>query len=393
MKRVIFSTLLASVLTLSTVSLIAQTNTEKFNPIQTAVPSLGIAPDARGGGMGDAGVATAPDVYSQYWNPAKYAFAPNKAGAGMSFTPWLSNIVDDIYLAYGVGYYKIGSGDNQALSASFRYFSIGDVHLNGSNGLEFAVFSPYEMAFDISYSRKLTETFSLAATLRYIRSDYNAPTPDDEGGSADNTFAADIAGYNESYINIGQSESLLSFGFNLSNIGGKLSNNSGAHGVRDNFLPANMRIGASLMYPVSSVSTLSFSLDINKPLVPTPPIVKDGETSESESYQKRLDDYYSTSGIAGVFKSFGSEDGGFSEKLKEITYSAGVEYDYNDQFRVRTGYFHENKMKGNRRYFTFGAGFKFKSVQLDASYLLSTVSQNPLDKTLRVSLAYNFASK
>lgn len=388
MKRVFFSTLLASVLTLSAVSLTAQTNTEKFNPIPTAVPSLAIAPDARGGGMGDAGVATAPDVYSQYWNPAKYAFAPNKAGAGVSFTPWLSSIVDDIYLAYGVGYYKIGSNDNQALSASFRYFSIGDVHLTANDGQQFANFSPNELAFDISYSRKLTQTFSLAATLRFIRSDYNAPTENENGGSADNTFAADIAGYNESYINIGQSESLLSFGFNLTNIGGKLSNNDG---ISENFLPANMRIGASLMYPVSSVSTLSFSLDVNKPLVPTPPM-RGADESDSD-WQKRVDDYNSTSGIAGVFKSFGSEDGGFSEKMKELTYSAGVEYDYNDQFRVRTGYFHENKMKGNRRYFTFGAGFKFKSVQLDASYLLSTVSQNPLDKTLRVSLAYNFASK
>lgn len=387
MKRVFFSTLLASALTLSAVSLTAQTNTEKFNPIPTAVPSLAIAPDARGGGMGDAGVATAPDVYSQYWNPAKYAFAPNKAGAGMSFTPWLSSIVDDIYLAYGVGYYKIGSGDNQALSASFRYFSIGDVNIFNQASFPQGVISPYEMAFDVSYSRKLTQTFSLAATLRYIRSDYSGGSDNNEG-SADNTFAADIAGYNESYINIGQSESLLSFGFNLTNIGGKLSNNDG---ISENFLPANMRIGASLMYPVSSVSTLSFSLDINKPLVPTPPM-RGADESDSD-WQKRVDDYNSTSGIAGVFKSFGSEDGGFSEKMKELTYSAGVEYDYNDQFRVRTGYFHENKMKGNRRYFTFGAGFKFKSVQLDASYLLSTVSQNPLDKTLRVSLAYNFASK
>lgn len=387
MKRVFFSTLLASALTLSAVSLTAQTNTEKFNPIPTAVPSLAIAPDARGGGMGDAGVATAPDVYSQYWNPAKYAFAPNKAGAGMSFTPWLSSIVDDIYLAYGVGYYKIGSGDNQALSASFRYFSIGDVNIFNQASFPQGVISPYEMAFDVSYSRKLTQTFSLAATLRYIRSDYSGGSDNNEG-SADNTFAADIAGYNESYINIGQSESLLSFGFNLTNIGGKLSNNDG---ISENFLPANMRIGASLMYPVSSVSTLSFSLDINKPLVPTPPM-RGADESDSD-WQKRVDDYSSTSGIAGVFKSFGSEDGGFSEKMKELTYSAGVEYDYNDQFRVRTGYFHENKMKGNRRYFTFGAGFKFKSVQLDASYLLSTVSQNPLDKTLRVSLAYNFASK
>lgn len=387
MRKVLITTLLASALALgSTFSLIAQTNTDKFNPIPTAMPSLTIAPDARGGGMGDAGVATAPDVYSQYWNPAKYAFSPNKAGAGLGYTPWLKKIANDINMAYGVGYYKLGSGDNQALSASLRYFSMGDINIFDYSGENQGQVSPYEMAFDVSYSRKLTETFSLAATLRYIRSDYSGGGNDES--SADNTFAADIAGYNESYINIGASESLLSFGFNISNIGGKLSNNDG---TTENFLPANLRFGGSLMLPVSSVSTLSFSLDINKPLVPTPPIKKEGESEEE--WNKRVEDYRSTSGIGGVFKSFGSADGGFSEKIKELTYSAGVEYDYNDQFKVRTGYFHENVMKGNRRYFTFGAGFKFKAIQLDAAYLLSTVSQNPLDQTLRVSLAYNFASK
>lgn len=388
MKIVLSKILIAGILVGCTAgSLSAQSMDKNYNPIPTSVPSLTIAPDARAGGMGDAGVATAPDVYSQYWNPAKYAFAPDKAGAGMGYTPWLKKIVDDIYLAYGVGYYKIGSGDNQAISASIRYFSIGDVEYNTMQSqFNGEIFSPYELALDVSYSRKLTETYSMAVTLRYIRADYSGAS--DEDGSADDVFAADIAGYNESYVNIGQSESLLSFGFNISNIGGKISNNNG---LTSNFIPTNLRLGASLMYPLSEVSTISASLDFNKLLVPTPPIRKDGETDED--WDKRKQDYFDTNSISGIFKSFGTEDGGFSEKLKEISVSFGTEYDYNDQFKVRAGYFHENKMKGNRRYFTFGAGFKMNSIQLDAAYLLSTVNQNPLDQTLRFTLAYNFAAK
>lgn len=360
----------------------AQTGTKDYNPTLTGVPSLTITPDARGGGMGDAGVATAPDVYSQYWNPAKYAFATGRAGAALGYTPWLKKIVDDVYLGYAAGYYKLGSGDNQALSASIRYFSIGDVQLANAWGYTGDKISPYEMSVDVGYSRKLTNTFSAGVTLRYIRVDYSGA---DDETSADGVFAADISGYNESYINIGQSESLLSFGFNISNIGGKISNNDG---VTNSFIPTNLRLGTSLMYPLSDVSTISASLDLNKLLVPTRPIKRDDETNDE--YQKRIDDYNDISSISGIFKSFGTEDGGFSEKLKEVAVSFGVEYDYNDQFKVRTGYYHENEMKGNRRYFTFGAGFKMKSIQLDAAYLLSTVSQNPLDQTLRLTLAYTF---
>jgi len=360
----------------------AQNATKDYNPILTGVPSLTITPDARGGGMGDAGVATAPDIYSQYWNPAKYAFATGRAGAALGYTPWLKKIVDDVYLGYAVGYYKLGSGDNQALSASIRYFSIGDVHLANDFGYTGASISPYEMSVDIGYSRKLTNTFSAGVTLRYIRVDYSGA---DDETSADGVFAADISGYNESYVNIGQSESLLSFGFNISNIGGKISNNDG---MTNSFIPTNLRLGASLMYPINDVSTISASLDLNKLLVPTPPIK--GEDEDQDDYEKRYQDYTDISSISGIFKSFSSGDEGFSEKLKEVAVSFGVEYDYNDQFKVRTGYYHENEMKGNRRYFTFGAGFKMKSIQLDAAYLLSTVSQNPLDQTLRLTLAYTF---
>lgn len=355
---------------------------DDVNPIQTAMPSLNIAPDARAGGMGDAGVATAPDVYSQHWNAAKYAFSPSKAGFGISYIPWLRKIINDIALVYGVGYYKLGNENNQALSASIRYFSIGDVKvvtdLNDFNGV---VLSPNELAIDLAYSRKLTETFSGAVTVRYIRADYTGAS---EETSVGNAFAADISGYNESYIRTGSSESLLSFGFNISNIGTKISTNGDS---RNEFLPTNLRLGASLMYPINEVSTISFSADLNKYLVPTPPVKKEGETNDE--FSKRMADYRDINPIAGIFKSFGDAPGGFSEEMKEIAWSLGAEYDYNDKFRLRTGYFHENKMKGNRQYLSFGAGFKLSAFQLDVAYLLATAQQNPLDQTLRFSLGFD----
>jgi hypothetical protein len=289
--------------------------------------------------------------------------------------------VNDVALVYGVGYYKLGNENNQALSASIRYFSIGDVNVTDQYGQLLNVVSPNEMAFDIGYSRKLTETFSGAVTVRYIRADYRNAS---ENTSAGNAFAADIAGYNESYINIGQSESLLSFGFNVSNIGTKISVDDGA---RNDFLPTNLRLGASLMYPVNEVSTLSFSVDLNKYLVPTPPVREDGESWND--FRERNEKYYNTNPISGIFKSFGDAPGGFSEELKEIMWSVGAEYDYDSKFRVRTGYFHENKMKGNRQYIGFGAGFKLTAFQLDVAYMLATAQQNPLDQTLRFSLAFD----
>lgn len=376
MKNIFKKVLLANVFALTTLGAFAQ----DINPIVTAVPSLSIAPDARAGGMGDAGVATAPDVYSQHWNPAKYAFASSQAGFALSYTPWLRKIVNDVALMQAIGYYKLGTENNQALSASIRYFSIGDVNVTDQYGKFFDNVSPHEMAIDLGYSRKLTETFSGAVTVRYIRTDYSGV---DEETSAGSTFAADIAGYNESYINIGQSESLLSFGFNISNIGGKISNNDGA---TSSFIPTNLKIGTSLMYPVSEVGTISVSLDLNKLLVPTPPT----KEHSGDNYDKDLQDYMDKSAISGIFSSFGDAPGGFSEELKEIAWSVGAEYDHDSKFRVRTGYFHESKMKGNRQYASFGVGFKMKAFQLDAAYLLATAQQNPLDQTLRFSLAFDF---
>ncbi len=378
MKNFFKKILLVNAFALIAFSAFAQ---EDINPIHTAMPSLSIAPDARGGGMGDAGVATAPDVYSQHWNPAKYAFATSKAGFGLSYTPWLRKIINDIALVYGVGYYKLGNDNNQALSASIRYFSIGDVNVAQEAGLTGQTLSPHELAIDLGYSRKLTETFSGSVTVRYIRADYSGA---DEETSPGDAWAADIAGYNESYINIGQSESLLSFGFNVSNIGTKIATTGGP---RDQFLPTNLRLGASLMYPLNEVSTLSFSADINKLLVPTPPVKKDDESQAD--FDKRYQEYRDINPISGIFKSFGDAPGGFSEEMKEIMWSLGAEYDYDSKFRVRTGYFHENKTKGNRQYMSFGAGFKLTAFQLDVAYMLATAQQNPLDQTLRFSLAFD----
>ena len=380
MKKLFQSLLFTLCLTAISGSALAQT--QDFNPITTAMPSMSISPDARAGGMGDAGVATAPDVYSQHWNPSKYAFATSSSGFALSYTPWLRKLVNDIALMHAVGFMKLGSNNDQAISGSVRYFRIGDINIFNSYGDEIHSIAPNEMAMDLGYSRKLSETFSMSVALRWLHSDYSGA---DEETSSGNTFAADISGYNESYIFLGDSESLLSFGLNLSNLGGKMSIDDGN---TSQFIPANMRLGASLMYPMNDVSTLSFSADVNKPLVPTPPI--QGDTETPDEYIKRVEDYNNTSSISGIFKSFGTADGGFSEKMKELACSFGAEYDYDGAFRIRSGYYHEHKMKGNRRYMTFGAGFKLSAFQLDAAYLLSTAGQtNPLDQTLRFSLAFD----
>lgn len=370
-------------LSISHISYSQTGGTKDSNPIHTALPSLTIAPEARGGGMGDIGAATLPDVYSQHWNPAKYAFSSSAAGVGISYTPWLSKIVDDIALIYASGYYKFGYDQNQAISASIRYFKIGDIVETDGFGEMIGKVNPYEMAIDVGYSRKLSETFSGGVVLRYLRADYPTSSDDDDS-SPGNAFAADIAGYNESYVMIGQVESLLGLGFNISNIGTKISTDGGASNY---FIPTNLRLGASLTYPLDDYNTLAFNVDINKLLVPTPPIKEDGMTDEE--YQQKRDEYYDTSSISGIFKSFGDAPGGFSEEIKEVTWSLGAEYTYDNKFSLRGGYFNEDKMKGNRKYFSFGAGVRLSSFLIDASYLIATESNNPLDQTLRFSIGFD----
>lgn len=367
----------------SLTSLIGYSQDDQLNQIITAVPSLTIAPDARGGGMGDVGAATLPDVYSQYWNPAKYAFLHSKAGASVSYTPWLSKLVKDIALINVTGYYKFGEENNQAASASLRYFSIGDIDQTDLSGTFMSKISPYEMAFDVGYSRKLSETFSGGVVLRYIRTDYSSSSSDDDS-SAGNAFAADVAGYNESYVMIGSSESLLGLGFNISNIGTKISMNGGNTSY---FLPTNMRLGGSLTYPIDDYNSLAVSVDLNKLLVPSRPLRKEGESAED--YQDRVNKVNDMNPISGIFKSFTDSPDGFKGELQEITWSAGLEYSYNNQFMLRGGYYNDSKVQGNRKYFSFGAGFKMNVFQLDAAYLISTADSNPLDQTIRFSVGFD----
>lgn len=362
----------------------AQDKLDMFNPVNTSVTSQMIAPDARAAGMGDVGVATDPDVNSQYWNPAKYPFCISRAGVSLNYTPWLRQLVSDMDLAYLSGYYRIG--DYSAVSASLRYFSLGEVMTNydsttgESSGM---TINPYEMSFDVAYSLMLSEKFSIAAAVRWIYSDltYNY-TDDTSPGSA---FAADIACYYNNYINIGARECQLGIGLNISNIGSKIT----FGGSEDSeFIPTNMRLGVALMVPIDEYNRFTIAADANKLLVPTYPKQEEGESTEA--YQQRVQkDYYDVSSISGIFKSFGDAPGGFKEELQEVNWSVGAEYVYNDKFTLRAGYHHESENKGNRKYFTVGAGFRMSAFSLDCGYVIATAKSNPLDQTLRFTLGFD----
>ena len=361
----------------------AQDKDNMFNPVTTSVTSLAIAPDARGGGMGDVGAATEADVNSQYWNPAKYPFCIGRAGVAVSYTPWLRKLVNDIDLANVAGFYRIG--DYSAISGSLRYFSLGEVSLEEGDGgaAEGMTIKPYELALDVAYSRMLSETFSMAVGLRFIYSDITYDYTSES--SAGKAFAADIAMYYNNYVMLGNRECGLGFGLNISNIGSKIS-----YGGDDNseFIPTNLRLGMNLTIPFDDYNRLSFAVDANKMLVPTYPQQESGESPND--YTSRVQrEYYDVSPIAGIFKSFHDAPGGFSEEMKEIQFSIGAEYCYNDRFSIRAGYHDEAETKGNRKYFTVGAGFKMNVFSLDAAYVISTASSNPLDQTLRFSLAFD----
>ena len=362
----------------------------EFNPIETGVTSLSIAPDARGAAMGDIGAATDPDAYSQFWNPSKYAFAYSQAGVSLSYTPWLRKLVNDIFLANLAGYWKLGSNDNQALSASLRYFSLGEVNSTDGAGVTSSI-NPYEMAVDVGYSRKLSEKFSMGVVFRYIYSDlgYNLSDVGDNSTGA-SAFSADLSGYFTTYPIIGRNECQWSWGFDISNIGTKVAYQNGN---RPAYLPTNFRLGTTFMFPLADYHTLAFSLDLNKLLVPTRPRQKDyldaDGQEDKEAYDKALQDWEDMSPITGIFKSFSDAPGGMKEELREITFSLGAEYSYNQQFFVRAGYYHESEFKGNRQYFGFGAGFSLNVVRLDASYMLATAQTSPLDQTLRFTLSFD----
>ncbi len=368
-----------AMLTLGNTTANAQSKQDMFNPVNTSVTSQSIAPDAKSAGMGDVGAATEPDVNSQYWNPAKYPFAISRAGVAINYTPWLRQLVSDMDLGYLAGYYRIG--DYSAVSASLRYFNMGKVYMSLNNEAE--TINPYEMSLDAAYSLMLSEKFSIAAGLRWIYSDLTYNYSDDTApGSA---FSADLACYYQDYVNIGDRECQLGLGMNISNIGTKIS-----FGGDDNseFIPTNLRLGASLVIPVDEYNRFTVAADANKLLVPTYPKQNEGETTED--YQQRVQrDYYDISSISGIFKSFSDAPNGFSEELQEIQWSVGAEYCYHDQFSLRAGYHHESENKGNRKYFTVGAGFKMSAFSLDAGYVISTAKSNPLDQTLRFTLTFD----
>lgn len=385
-------TLLILAILMAVPAAFAQANGIKneFNPIQTGVTSLSIAPDARGASMGDLGAATDPDANSQFWNPSKYAFAYSNASVALSYTPWLRKLVNDIFLANLAGYWKLGSQDNQALSASLRYFSLGEVTSN--NGVDDITQSlnPYEMSFDLGYSRKLSEKFSMGVVFRYIYSDlgFSDSYAGDQSTGA-SAFSADISGYFTSYPMVGRSECQWSWGWNISNIGTKVAYNQGEDPA---FLPTNLRLGTSFTFPLADYHNLALNLDLNKLLVPARPrqVDYDMNTPEGQKdYADALAKWEDMSPFTGIFKSFSDAPGGMKEEFREITWSLGAEYSYNNQFFLRAGYFYENEFKGNRQYFAMGAGFSLNVVRLDASYMLATAQSSPLDQTLRFTLSFD----
>ena len=368
--------LVAALTVLSTAH--AQDKKNMFNPVNTSVTSLSIAPDARAGAMGDVGAATEADVHSQYWNPAKYPFNIARAGASVSYTPWLRKLVDDINLADLVGFYRIG--DYSAVHGSLRFFSLGEVYLSDMDDM---TINPYEFALDAGYSRMLSERFSMAVNMRFIYSDIKSDyTAESSPGKA---FAADIAMYRLGYFVAGNRECSFGWGLNINNLGSKIS-----YGGDDNseFIPTNLRLGLNVTVPFNEYNKFSVATDLNKLLVPTYPKQRSEETDND--YTDRVQrDYYDISPIAGIFKSFHDAPNGFKEEMEEIQWSMGCEYTYNDRFMLRGGYHHEAANKGNRKYFTVGAGFHMSVFSVDAAYVFSTSQSNPLDQTMRFTLGFD----
>ncbi len=353
--------------------------------ITTAVPFLLVTPDARAAGMGDIGVASATDVYAQQWNPAKYAFAPSKIGFGVSYTPYLSSLVNDIALLNGSFYNRIN--ERSAWGASIKYFSLGDIELrDNANDIGLTV-RPNEFAIDISYALRLSDHFSMAVAGRYLSSDLKIQSENIDANAA-GTFAVDIAGYYQSpEIMYNSFDARWRFGFNIQNVGPKIKYDEAG---REEFIPTNLKLGAGFDFLFDEANRLSLLTEINKLLVPTPKDFDgDGDIDSDDQNQ-----YQEISFLSGIFKSFGDAPDGFSEELKEVTWALGAEYVFQDAFAFRTGYFNESEEKGARKFFTLGAGFKFKATTIDISYLFSASKvRNPLENTLRFSLSFNLGEE
>ena len=355
-----------------------------LNTITTAVPFLLISPDSKAGAMGDVGVATTPDANSIHWNPAKLAFVEDDMGFSMSYVPWLRALVPDINLSYLAGYRKLN--DNEAIGLELRYFSLGDITFTDILGTTIGQYKPSEFALGTSYSRKLSDNFSLAISGRYIYS--NLTGGQSAGGIptvAGQSIAADISGYYTKPIRLGGRDVDLAIGGNISNIGSKISYTETS--VQD-FIPINLRLGTAIGTEFDDYNKMSFAFDINKLLVPTPPIYEDGEIVVGEEPDVSV--------VSGIFQSFGDAPGGFGEEMREINYSIGTEYWYANQFAIRAGYFFEHDTKGGRKFFTFGSGVKYNVFALDFSYLInasrSINGNNPLANTMRFTLVFDFGA-
>ena len=370
--------------------------------ITTGVPFLLVAADARAAGMADQGVATSPDAFSQQWNPAKYSFATDKQGFTASYTPYLTDLVNDISLGQATYYNRFGADGRSAFAFSLRYFGLGEIELRQNADDPAQIVKPNELAVDGSYSLHLSERFAMSVAGRYIRSALRIPSGESSDSKPASSFAVDIAGY---YV--GEEAAFSSFngrlrlGFNFQNMGPKINYDAGSSDDNSaNFLPANMRIGGGYDFILDDFNKVSVSVEFAKLLVPTPQSADldgDGLITTPEEIALRTQnnaDYNKINWVSGIFSSFGDAPGGFSEELKEFTYSVGTEYLYQDSFAFRLGYFHESPIKGARKFFSLGAGFKYNVVKVDVSYLFSASKvKNPLENTLRFSLSFAFGDK
>ena len=363
--------------------------------LNPGVPFLLVAADARAAGMADNGVATSADVFSQQWNPAKYAFATDAQGFSISYTPYLTDLVNDISLGQFTYYNKLN--ERSAFAASIRYFGLGKIELRqtGDPNENFITVSPNEFAIDGSYSLKLSEKFSMAIAGRFINSNLKVASGNNDASSA-SSFAVDVAGFYQSEeIAYNEFNGRWRAGFNIQNLGPKISYDN--DNLNNNFLPANLKIGTGFDFILDDYNKVSLNVEFNKLLVPTPQTVtdlNDDGVIDSKDYAIANTNYRTIGWTSGVFKSFGDAPDGFSEELKEVTYAVGAEYLYQDSFAMRLGYFHESPLKGARQFLSLGAGFKYNVVKVDVSYLFSTSKvKNPLENTLRFSLTFNFGDK
>jgi hypothetical protein len=395
-KKIAFGNLIAAIclqhIAVGQSTLLGQNLANNVNVITTAVPFLLISPDARAGGMGDAGVASIPDANSEHWNPSKLAFLNQQMGFSVSYTPWLRQLVPDINLAYLSFFYKLK--DRQTLGASLRYFSLGNIEFTDQSGNSIGSFNPNEYAFDVAYARQLSDNWSIGMAARYIYSNLTGATVVAGANTfPGRSFAVDISSYYQSKeIEIGDKKSTISAGINISNVGAKISYSN--TGTAD-FLPTNLRMGPALTMNLDKYNKISFVLDLNKLLVPTPPVYSLNSSGSpiigpNGQYEIAAGKDPNVGVAQGIFQSFSDAPGGALEEFHEIDWAGGMEYWYDNQFAARIGFFYENPTKGGREYFTMGAGFRLNVLTIDASYLIPISQQNPLQNTLRITLGFNF---